>query len=124
MSTIDTDWQGVWLDSVSFYRKVKDAKKNVIGVSLVSGPYPCNYLQTPNYAEPNTAAGQSKQDNIFTANDLRLTITADVHSIDFAKVTDRDGFVEWGNVNGAPRKRQLLGYMSLEVVPTLPPTVI
>jgi hypothetical protein len=113
-----TDWQSeVWLDSVSFYTPVKDAQNNTIGVTLQSGPYACNWINTPNYDLPSTVAGQSKEDNIFTSNHVRLQIEPDVLTKYYAKITSRSGYVEWMKVNGAPKNRWILGYAMVFLIP-------
>jgi len=123
-------WQGSGLaaqmygNTVTFYRPVKDANKNPIGVTYRSGPYQCNWQESSYFYTHTSPAGDTKMEDIFQANVLRLQYDADFKAGDYLSGTTRLGITFSGFVDGEPQRRQLLGYSTCKVVPIILPDII
>lgn len=94
----------VWLDRMDIYRQVYGKDGNSLGFLLIAEGLPCYVKRTPNYDTRNSPAGMSKENNIYTANDIGSHYDDDVRSLDAAFVTTRMDDSEWQKVEGAPRK--------------------
>lgn len=84
----------------------------------------CNWVRTPNYDEWNEPVGQSKEDNIFTANNFNCGYLDDIQSGDYVSVLDLRGQPDWGIVKGAPWRDSITNRQYAHVVPTNPPTIV
>jgi hypothetical protein len=119
-------WQiSMYLDSVAIYReKLDPTTGDSLGYKQVSTGNACHFHGTPNFDTHSSAAGQSKEDNIFTANMIEVDIDVDVQSMDMAYVTLRTGLSFWQVVQGAPQIRTVLPRQKFYGVPVVPPVVV
>jgi hypothetical protein len=113
----------LWNDTMDVYRPSSTNPLKAV-LAVVTGVR-CRKIDTDNYDEDSSFVGQSKQNNIDTADKVHFDPSVDVRSEDFLFVTKADGEEGWFQVAGAPKRRTgLLSYARVNVTTTTPPKVV
>lgn len=126
-------WQSLlYKDSLTVYRideRDRDNRGNPLGYRQAFAGEKCQMHATPNFDEDGPA-GQSKKDNVMTADKVTCALSLDIRAEDVAKVETWDGRTIWGKVAGATKDRSgvagiaLTSYQAFFIVPTVAPAIV
>jgi len=128
--TYDAEISGeFWDDIVYVYRQDKrdlDSNGDSLGLRAVASAQAvqCRKHDTDNYDTMSTVAGQSKQNNIFTSDVLKLPLGVDIRAQDVVKIVTSDDRTEWFTISGAPKSRTLIPHIKAYLTTTPEPTIV
>jgi len=116
----------MYKDSFDVYREVTESSSGkCLGYELISSENPCQWHGTSNYDTHSSPAGQTKTENIMTANKLSMEFGIDVKPEDIVFIRLRTGNSFWQAVKGAPKLRPVLHFQAIYgVILGKPPKII